>query len=133
MNTIWADRFQSSDWNVALNFVLVLALLLPLMVLRPRRNITPRAQPVLLELAATRPKETVSVIVQKVMAGSSVEERIARLGGTVTRDLHIINAFAAELPARAVLELARADDVRWVSLDAPVTHAGNPDPQLFDL
>src|SRR5204863_8617621 len=45
------------------------------------------------------------------------------LGGVVTMDLHIINAFAAELPAGAILELARAAGVRWISLDAPVVRA----------
>jgi serine protease AprX len=46
---------------------------------------------------------------------------VAQLGGVVTKDLYVINAFAAELPARAVPELAWADGVRWVSLDAPTT------------
>lgn len=82
--------------------------------------------PVLLELAATRPGEVVSVIVQEAMTDSSVEERVARLGGTVTRDLPIINAITAELQAQAVLDLASAEGVRWVSLDAPVTRVGDP-------
>ena len=128
MNTLGANGFPSSDWNEALNFVLVLVLLLPLLLLRPRPNLRPRTQPVLLELAATRPEEIVSVIVHKAMTGSSVEELVARLGGIVTRDLPIINAFAAELPAQAALELARAEGVRWVSLDAPVGRAGQPGP-----
>ena len=38
----------------------------------------------------------------------------------MTRDLHIINAFAAEMPASAVVGLASNASVRWVSLDAPV-------------
>ena len=97
-----------------------------LLLLRPRPDSRPRAEPVLLELAATRPDEVVSVIVQKAIMDSSVEERVAHLGGTVTRDLHFINALAAELLAQAVLELARAEGVRWVSLDAPVTLAGYP-------
>ena len=119
MNTLGANGFPSSDWNEALNFVLVLVLLLPLLLLRPRSNSRLRTQPVLLELAATRPEEVVSVIVHKGMTGSSVEELVARLGGIVTRDLPIINAIAAELPAQAALELAKAEGVRWVSLDAP--------------
>ena len=123
MNTLWTDAFQLSDWNEPLNFVLILVLLLTLLILRPRSNSRLRTQPVLLELAATRPEEVVSVIVQKAMTDSSVEERVARLGGIVTRDLPFINAFAAELPAQAALELARAEGVRWVSLDAPVTLA----------
>ena len=62
----------------------------------------------------------------EAMADSSAEELVARLGGRVTQDLHIVNAFAAELPAEAVLELTRAESVRWVTLNAPVTDAGNP-------
>ena len=50
--------------------------------------------------------------------------RAVALGGTVTKDLHIINAFAADLPGRAVTELARAEEVRWISLDAPVVKTG---------
>ena len=40
-------------------------------------------------------------------------------GGVVTKDLHIINAFAADVPASAVPTLAQAGGVRWISLDAP--------------
>jgi hypothetical protein len=124
MNTLGANGFPSSDWNTPLNIILILVLLLSLLpLLRPRSSLRPRTQPVLLELAATRPDEVVSVIVHKAITDSSVEERVARLGGTVTRDLYLIDAFAAELPAQAVLELARAEGVRWVSLDAPVTLA----------
>lgn len=129
MNRMWADVFQSGNWNDILNFVLVVALLLSLMLLRPRPSSRPRAQPVLLELAATRPEETVSVIVHKAMADSSVEELVVRLGGRVTQDLHIINAFAAELPAQGALELTRAEGVRWVSLSALVSHASNSGQQ----
>jgi hypothetical protein len=128
MNTLSANGFPSNDWNEALNFVLVLVLLLSLLLLRPRSNFRRSAQPVLSELGATRPDEVVSVIVQKAIIDSNLEEWVARLGGTVTRDLPIINAFAAELPAQVVLELAKAEGVRWVSLDAPVTCADPPSP-----
>jgi serine protease AprX len=79
-----------------------------------------RAQPQLLEMARTQPDATVSVIVQKTTQSADPEALVARLGGTVTTDLHIINGFAAELKARDVLQLARAAGVRWVSLDAPM-------------
>jgi serine protease AprX len=62
----------------------------------------------------------VGIIVQKIGNDNAVEERVAQLGGTVTKDLHIINAFAAELPAGAIPDLATFPDVRWVSLDAPM-------------
>ena len=119
MDMLWANGFPSSDWHEALNFILILVLLLSLLLLRPRSNSRPSAQAVPLALAA-RPQERVGVIVQEARTDSSVEELVARLGGTVTRDLPA-NAFAAEL-----LELARAQEVRWVSLDAPVTRVGDP-------
>jgi len=52
-----------------------------------------RAQPVLLSMAAEHPAANVGVIVQKTNSGASVEGLVTRLGGTVTKDLHIINAF----------------------------------------
>ena len=121
MNTLGVNGFQSCDWSQAV--VLGLVLLLSLLLLRPKASLRPRAQTFLLHLAATRPDEMVSVIVHKTTADSSVEELVARLGGTVTRDLRFIDAFVAELPARAVPELASAEGVHWVSLDASVTLA----------
>jgi serine protease AprX len=79
-----------------------------------------KAQPVLLELAAQNPSQRVDVIVQKMAGATSTEERAAALGGKVTQDLHIINAFAAEMSARDAVELAKTSDVRWVSIDAEV-------------
>jgi serine protease AprX len=119
-----ALRFPSLDWNKTLHIVLVAALLLPLMALRPMSSVPSRIQPALLELAAARPNERVSVIVQKTMANADVEEQVTRLGGVVTRDLRIIHAVAAQLPAQAAVELGLAPTVRWVSLDAPMIHAG---------
>ena len=109
-------------WPKALNVLLTVALLLPLMVMAPApaAEETPRAQPVLLAMAAERPEETLRVIVQKSVQDASVEDLVPGLGGVITRDLYMINGFAAELPAKAVPALARAAGVRWVSLDAPM-------------
>jgi serine protease AprX len=85
-----------------------------------------RAQPALLELAAQQPDTTVGVIVQKTARAAGVEELVAKLGGKVTKDLHIINAFAAELRPKSLPQLARSDGVRWVSLDAPVKQSAAP-------
>jgi serine protease AprX len=74
-------------------------------------------------MAAEHPDANVSVIIQKSVRDDSVERAVAGLGGKVTKDLHIINAIAAELPARSVSLLAADDSVRWVSFDAPVTRA----------
>jgi serine protease AprX len=114
----------SSNWGRRLSVLLVVTLVLPFMAVVPVQAPTAgRVQPVLLQMAAARPEATVGVIVQKTVKDASIEELVARLGGAVTQDLDIINAFAAELPGKAVPELARADGVRWVSLDAPVVQA----------
>jgi serine protease AprX len=115
--------FQSLDWNKTCHIVLVVALLLPLMALGPVSNVTPRTQPALLQLAAARPDEVVSVIVQKAAKDTRVEVAVSALGGAITQDLHIINAFAVRLPARAAVALATEPGVRWVSLDAPMVEA----------
>ncbi len=96
-----------------------------------------RVQPALLELAAEHPEQVVRVIVQKLASDDSVEALVAALGGKVTKDLHIIAAFAAELPAKGIVRLAQAPGVRWVSLDAPVASAagaaGGTTPQNYYL
>jgi serine protease AprX len=94
--------------------MVLLAFLLPLTSPSER---APRAQPLALQVAAERPDARVSIIVQKQTQGRQLEELVAARGGTITKDLHIINAFAAELPAREIPVLAMADGVRWVSLD----------------
>jgi serine protease AprX len=88
-----------------------------------------RAHPLLAQLAAEEPDQRVAVIVQKNAAGADLEAKVARLGGEVTRDLHIINAFAAELPATAAMALAQDPGVRWVSLDGALDGAGKPPPK----
>jgi serine protease AprX len=77
-----------------------------------------KAQSILIEMAAQAPAQSVSVIVQKAPQAEGVEARLSALGGHVTQDLHIINAFAAEMSAQAAVQLARSGDVKWVSLDA---------------
>jgi serine protease AprX len=88
--------------------------------------VSPRIQPILAYMAAEDPAQTVRVIVQKTVEsqGQEVEAQVAALGGTVTSDLHIINAFAAEIPLQAAMQIARSQHVRWVSLDAPVVSSG---------
>ncbi len=77
-------------------------------------------QPILLEMAAQQPDQVVSVIVQKVVKDDRVEKAVSALGGKITADLSIINGFAAELPVKEAVNLARTDGVRQVSLDAPM-------------
>ena len=110
----------SSNWGRRLSVLLVVTLALPFMAVAPVQAPTAgRVQPVLFQRAAAQPEAMLGVIVQKTVKDSSVEELVTRLGGVVTQDLSLINAFAAELPGKAVPELAQAGGVRWVSLDAP--------------
>ena len=113
----------SSNWARRLSLLVALALLLPLVVVAPAHASSPvqNVQPILLQMAAEQPEALVSVIVQKTARDSRLEDLVTRLGGVVTNDLHIINAFAAEVPGKAVPQLAQADGVRWVSLDAVMT------------
>lgn len=87
-------------------------------------NLTARVQPILIETAASHPGQIVSVIVQKVPGVASVENQVSNLGGKVTGDLSIINAFSAEMTAEAAVEIARLPEVRWISLDAPMVSTG---------
>src|SRR5688500_14366104 len=83
-----------------------------------------RAQPALLSAANANPTSSLRVIVQELGPGSAAEDAVERFGGRITHKFAFIDAFAADLPAFAVRELAQADDVRWVSLDAPVVDTG---------
>jgi serine protease AprX len=89
----------------------------------PTVTLASRAQPLLVQLAATEPQKIVSVIVQKNANATGLEEQVADLGGKVTKDLPIINAFAAEMTAGEAAELALSANVRWLSLDEPMVTA----------
>lgn len=78
-----------------------------------------RVQPILLAMAQEQPDEMVDIIVQKIGASDAPNRLVEHLGGSITKELRIINAFAAQIPAGAVPEVAATTDVRWVSLDAP--------------
>jgi serine protease AprX len=115
--------------NLVVVMALVLSLLMPLAApLVPQGT---RVQPLLLELAAQDPDQTVSVIVQKSVKDDRVEQAVSALGAKVTKDLDIINAFAAEVKAKDVAQLAKADGVRWVSLDAPTQSTQATDTHVF--
>jgi len=78
-----------------------------------------RAQPALLAMAEAQPDVWVNVIVQKTLGDRSVETLVSKLGGVITKDLSLIAAFEAGMPAKAVVTLSQAPGVRWVSLDTP--------------
>jgi len=94
----------------------------------PRAAAAPKVHPQLVALAAEKPEQPVAVIAQKADDTTGAEQLVARLGGQVTKDLHIINAFAARLPARGAVQLAQSPLVRWVSPDGPVARSGKPGP-----
>ncbi len=50
----------------------------------------------LAQIATQTPEQPVSVIVQKADKSSQAEALVQQLGGKITKDLRIINAFAAE-------------------------------------
>ena len=85
-----------------------------------------KAQPVLVELAKQDPSQLVHVIVQKVAGAIGTEEQVAALGGQVTQDLQIINAFAAEMSAKDAVQLSKTGSVHWVSLDAAMKPSACP-------
>jgi serine protease AprX len=111
---------QSANWGVLPRLLLAAALLMPALSAAPKADAAPRAQPGLLESVARHPDAAVNVIVQKSVKDNSVENMVARMGGSVTKDLDIINAFAARMPGKVVTQVARAQGVRWVSTDGPV-------------
>jgi serine protease AprX len=76
-----------------------------------------KVQPALVQAAQAVPEQTVRVIVQRAGTASGLEGRLENLGGKLVQDLRMINAFAAELPASAVLKLAKFPGVRFISLD----------------
>src|SRR3954465_11825336 len=101
------------EWRYMWAFLVLVALIVALAPGARAPEGMPRAQPALLTMAAEHPETRVAVIVQKLGQDSSIERMVGQLGGVVTMDLHIINAFAANLPAGAVAKLARAAGVRW--------------------
>jgi serine protease AprX len=83
-----------------------------------------KAQPILVQMAASDPAQIVDVIIQKTTGSAMLEKQVLQLGGTDLQNLEIINALAARMSTGAALEISRSSDVRWVSLDAPVVPSG---------
>lgn len=115
------------------SYLIALTLFLPITLTAESQATSPqlqRIQPLLQQLAAKSPTQTVAVIVQESEPSPKVDNMVALLGGKIKQDLHIINGFAAEMTASAAVELAKADSVRWISLDTPMveTAKGNPMP-----
>ena len=114
--------------SIGLGAALLAVLLILVLTLAPAPADTQAAanvQPALLAMAAEQPDTAVRVIIQKSAAEANLEEAITRLGGSILHDLHFIQAVAAELPARAVPELAELASVNWVSLDGALNDRPN--------
>jgi serine protease AprX len=112
--------------NIFLTLALIAGVILPTSSVL--QSTVLRVQPLLQQMAASDPAQTIRVIVQKQAAAQEqdVEAQVMALGGKVTSDLHIINAFAAEMTAEAALKLSQMKFVRWISLDAPVQQSASP-------
>src|SRR5438034_965796 len=95
-----AKRLRTSK---TLRLLVLLALVLPPVASTPIANAAERVQPVLLQMATAHPDSNVDVIVQKATKDGSVEQAVVSMGGKITKDLHIINGFAAHMPGKAVL------------------------------
>ncbi len=70
--------------------------------------------------AEEHPGEPVPLIVQHDGTPDDLLSFVRRSGGAIEREFDIIPAVDLEIPAGLVDDLARQDDVTWVSLDAPV-------------
>ena len=108
--------------NRLITLFLIMSLLatsLPFMSLaRPANQGGLRLQPELLVLVEEHPEQVVSVIVQQLASNGQAQALVEELGGLITHDLSMINAFAADLPASVLPILARSSAVRWISLNA---------------
>ncbi len=119
------NRSATMKWQRWLSLALIVALLATLATTVASRPAQVSVQPQLARMAVEQPDETVRVIVLKRDQSVGIEELVAGSGGRVVRDLHIINALAVEMPARAALTLADERGVRGLTLDAPVQSSGN--------
>lgn len=79
-----------------------------------------RIEPSLQQQVSQFPSSEVNVIIQKQSINQSAEHYVTLLGGKVTKNLSIINAFAATLPASRIPQIAQHPGVRWISPDAPI-------------
>ena len=121
-------RHGMRTWhNRVTNLIVVTVMLFTQIQFVSANPITPRIDPSLQQLAAAQPDKVVSIIVQKIAGDAQVDQRVTQLGGTITKDLSLINGFAADMSASAAVQLAQVAGVHWVSLDAPVYDAMMPD------
>ena len=104
--------------QILFSLVLLVGLLAP--VALPENPTQAKIHPLLVKIAVKTPHQMVSVLIQKNSDDQELEALVSQLAGVVTQDLHILNAFAANLPAETALKLASDPDVRWMSLNTIV-------------
>ncbi len=116
------QKFQWQDIrrNLFLQIVLSVVLCLSSISVQAAPITPPLTTEALLELATSNPDMNVRLIVQKHTQDNSVENLVEDLGGQVVRPLPLINGLVVDLPANGIPTLARAQGVRYVSLDAPM-------------
>lgn len=86
-----------------------------------------RLHPQLAQMACTAPTQPVRVIVQAADHSGRAAKLAGRLGGAVTQELQIINAFTVEMTAGAARELGASPSVRWISPDGSMVASGRRD------
>jgi serine protease AprX len=111
---------KTAVWQRIIGVLLLVVVLIPTTGIVPAHGAAAYVHGSLLAAAAQSPDTSIAVIVQKTTKDRSVESAVNRLGGTITRDLHIINAIVAQLPAKNIVQLAKTPGVRAISPDAPV-------------
>ncbi|MEJ2748192.1 MAG: S8 family serine peptidase [Anaerolineae bacterium] len=129
MNTANTEihRRASVNWNGNGRFLFfMVALVLVVLLGTANQPQLTNVQPALLAVTAEQPETAVRVIIQKSDPTADIDSTITQLGGSVIKDLHIINALVAQIPASLVPQLAQSSGVRWVSLDGPVASTGKP-------
>ena len=108
--------------QVLVAMLMVVGLLAPAAMATQPLN-TAELQPALASLIAEAPDQLIRVIIQKADQSERVERLVAHYGGEIVKELDLINAVAAELPAQALPRLSQDRAVHLVSLDAPVRSA----------
>ena len=110
------------DWRkysqILVTLLLLVGLLAPVTLAENPTQV--KIHPLLIKIAAKTPHQMVSVIIQKNGDDKELEALVSQRTGVVTQDLHILNAFAAQLPAETALKLASDLDMRWISLNTAV-------------
>ena len=106
---------------VAFAFLVSAAVLVGVLAFGPTSAAASHAQYTQPAQAATQsPDQRVAVIVTKSDRSGRAEALVTSLGGLVTKDLSLINAFAAEIPAGALSQVAASSSVAQVTPDAAV-------------